>query len=152
MEQPNLEFAFELKIKVAAALEMGVIPQGNRRIIPITGGSFEGPAIKGTVVPGGYDWQIIRNDGVADIDARYVLITNDGVLITIINKGLRHGPKEVMQKLAKGEVVDPALYYFRSVPSFETSEARYDWLTKSIFLATGIREPELVIIRVWKVL
>ena len=152
MDQPKLEFAFQLKIKVASALEMGVIPAGTRRVIPITGGSFEGPAIKGTIAPGGYDWQIIRNDGVADLDARYVLTTDDGAFITIINKGLRHGPKEVMQKLAKGEKVDPSLYYFRSIPSFETSETKYDWLTKSIFLATGIREPELVIIQVWKVL
>lgn len=152
MEQPKLEFAFEIKIKVAQAMEMGVTSMGTRRIIPITGGTFEGPSIKGTVVPGGYDWQIIRSDGVADIDARYVLATNDGVLITIVNKGLRHGPKEVMQRLAKGEKVDPSLYYFRSIPYFETSETKYDWLTKNIFLATGIREPELVIIRVWKVL
>ena len=152
MEQPKLEFAFEIKIKVAQAMEVGVTPQGTRRIIPITGGSFEGPTIKGTVVPGGYDWQIIRTDGVADIDARYVLATSDGVLITIVNKGLRHGPKEVMQKLARGEKVNPSLYYFRSIPYFETSETKYDWLTKNIFLATGIREPELVIIQVWKVL
>ena len=152
MEVPQLEFAFELKIKVAQAMEVGVTPQGTRRIIPITGGSFEGPTIKGTVVPGGYDWQIIRTDGVADIDARYVLATSDGVLITIVNKGLRHGPKEVMQKLARGEKVNPSLYYFRSIPYFETSETKYDWLTKNIFLATGIREPELVIIQVWKVL
>ena len=116
MEQPKLEFAFEIKIKVAQAMEVGVTPQGTRRIIPITGGSFEGPTIKGTVVPGGYDWQIIRTDGVADIDARYVLATSDGVLITIVNKGLRHGPKEVMQKLARGEKVNPSLYYFRSIP------------------------------------
>jgi hypothetical protein len=152
MEQPKLEFAFELKIKVAQAMEVGVTPQGTRRVIPITGGTFEGPAIKGTVVPGGYDWQIIRSDGVADIDARYVLATSDGALITIVNKGLRHGPKEVMQKLAKGEMVDASLYYFRSIPYFETSETKYDWLTKNIFLATGIREPALVIIQVWKVL
>lgn len=152
MEQPKLEFAFEIKVHVWLPQEVGSTAKGIRRIIPITDGSFAGPKISGVVVPGGYDWQLIRTDGVAEIDARYVLKTDDGALITIINTGLRHGPKDVMQRLAKGETVDPSLYYFRSIPYFETSETKYDWLTKNIFLATGIREPELVIIRMWKVL
>ena len=131
---------------------MGVTTRGIRKIVPITGGSFEGPEIKGTIIPGGYDWQLLRTDGVAEIEARYVLKTHDDSLITIVNKGLRHGPSDVMQRLAKGENVDPSLYYFRSIPFFETSQTKYDWLMKNIFLASGIREPELVIIRVWKVL
>ena len=152
MEIPQLEFAFELKIHVARPEEVGVTAKGTRKIVAITGGSFEGPDIKGVIVPGGYDWQLIRTDGVAEIDARYVLKTDDGALITIVNKGLRHGPADVMQRLAKGEVVDPSLYYFRSVVSFETGEKKYDWLTKNMFMATGSREPQLVIIRVWKIL
>ena len=152
MEYPELEFAFELKVQVSPPQEMGVTAKGTRKIIPITGGSFEGPGIKGTIMPGGYDWQLIRTDGVAEVEARYVLKTDDGALITIVNKGLRHGPAEVIQRLAKGEIIDPSLYYFRSIPFFETSEEKYNWLIKNMFLASGIREPDLVIIRVWKVL
>ena len=152
MEFPKLEFAFELKVQVSSPQEIGTTAKGTRKIIPITGGSFEGPQIKGIVVPGGHDWQLLRTDGVAEIDARYLLKTDDGALVTIVNKGLRHGPADVMQRLAKGEAVDPSLYYFRSITSFETSETKYNWLTKNMFLATGIREPDLVIIRLWKIL
>jgi hypothetical protein len=84
-------------------------------LIPIVGGSFEGPGIKGTVIPGGYDFQLLRNDNVMEIDARYVLQTGDGALITIVNRGLRHADKEVMQQMASGGIeVSPSLYYFRS--------------------------------------
>jgi hypothetical protein len=152
MEHLKLEFAFELKVQVSQPQELGATAKGIRKMVPIIGGSFEGPAMKGAIVPGGYDWQLIRSDGVAEIDARYVLKTDDGVLITIVNKGLRHGPKEVMERVAKGEVVDPSQYYFRSIPFFETSEAKYNWLTRYMFLASGIREPEVVVIRVWKIL
>jgi hypothetical protein len=152
MEHPPLEFAFELKILVTQPQEMGLTAKGNRKIVPIIGGSFEGPGIKGVIVQGGYDWQLLRTDGVTEIDARYLLKTDDGALITIVNKGLRHGPADIMQRLAKGDVVDPSFYYFRSVPFFETGETKYNWLTKNMFLANGIREPAMVIIRVWKIL
>ena len=98
--------------------DLGNTPHGHRRIIPITGGSFEGPAIKGTVEPGGADWQIIRADNVAELNAQYTLKTDDGALIYITNKGYRHGPPAVLQRLAKGEAVDPKEYYFRAVPFF----------------------------------
>ena len=153
MQVPNLEFAFEIKVEVTGKMqEVGKTAKGMRRIIPIIGGTFEGPAIKGEVVPGGYDWQLVRSDGVAEIEARYVLKTEDGALITIINTGLRHGAPEVMERLAKGEEVMPSEYYFRSIPYFETSEPKYEWLTKHIFIATGIRKPTQVLIQVWKVL
>lgn len=154
MLAPQLEFAFEIKISVepGSMQEIGVTGKGLRRAIPILGGSFEGPEIKGEVVPGGYDWQLLRNDNVAEIDARYLLKTNDGVLISIINKGLRHGPTEIMQQMARGEEVSSHEYYFRTVPFFETSNEKYKWLTKNIFIANGIRKPAQVIIQVWKVL
>jgi hypothetical protein len=152
MEYPKLEFAFELKVHVSQPQEMGTTAKGIRKIVPITGGSFAGPEINGTIISGGYDWQLIRTDGVAEIDARYLLKTDGGALIIIVNKGLRHGPADVMQRLAKGETVDPSLYYFRSIPFFEKSKKEYDWLTKNIFLASSVRDPDLVIIRVWKVL
>jgi len=148
----GLELAFEMHINVGKPIEVGVTPQGTRRIIPILGGSFKGEKIQGTVLEGGADWQLIRKDGVAEIEAKYTLKTDDGTLIYIINKGLRHGPPEVMKRLAKGEKVDSSEYYFRTTPVFETNEGKYDWLMRSVFVAKGIRNPENVVIEVWKLL
>lgn len=147
----ELEFAFELRVEVSAIQVMGDTPKGNRRMIPITGGTFEGPRIKGKIQSGGYDWQVIRTDGVAELDARYVLKTDDGVLIAIVNQGLRRGAADVMKRLAEGKDVNPSEYYFRSIPIFETADPRYAWLTQSVFVATGIRKPDKVLIQVYKV-
>jgi hypothetical protein len=154
MQAPQLEFAFEIKIEVEAGkgLEAGDTPKGLRKMIPITGGSFEGPGIEGAVIPGGYDFQLLRSDNVMEINARYVLQTDDGALITIVNRGLRHANVEVMQQMANGVEVSPSLYYFRSVPQFETGSKKYDWLNKSVFIANGIRKPAEVIISVFKIL
>ena len=152
MEQPDLEFAFEIRLDVSSKLELGKTAKGIRRIIPISGGDFEGPGLKGKIVPGGSDWQLIRFDSVTEIVARYLLKTDDGALITIVNSGLRHGPAEIMERMANGEEVEPNLYYFRSVPVFETSDPKYDWLTRNIFIANGIRKTAKVLIQVWKVL
>ena len=146
----NFEFAFKADVKVDKIIVLGMTQHGKRRIIPITGGSFEGPFMKGTVVPGGADWQIIRDDAVAELEARYTLQTDDGALIYVVNKGYRHGPPEVMQRLAKGEPVDPKEYYFRATPVFETSVEKYKWLTKYIFVATGERRPDSVMLRFYK--
>jgi len=153
-QPPPLEFAFEIRINVEAGkgLETGITPKGLRRMIPITGGSFGGPGIKGTVVNGGYDFQLLRNDNVTEIDARYVLQTDDGASITIVNRGLRHAGKEVMQQMISGIEVSPSLYYFRSVPQFETGNEKYGWLNTSVFVASGIRKPAEVIISVFKIL
>src|SRR6478736_3134740 len=126
MQAPRLEFAFEIKADVepGSMQEIGKKGKGLRRVIPILGGSFEGPAIKGTVVPGGYDWQLVRNDAVAEIEARYLLKTDDGSLITIVNTGLRHGAADVMQRMVNGEEVSPEAYYFRTIPFFETADTR----------------------------
>ena len=152
--EPKLAFAFEIKIKVepGKGFETGDTPKGFRRLIPIVGGSFEGPDIKGTVLPGGYDLQLLRNDNVIEIDARYVLQTDDGASITIVNRGLRHAGKEVMQQMISGIEVSPSLYYFRSVPQFETGNEKYGWLNTSVFVASGIRKPAEVIISVFKIL
>jgi Protein of unknown function (DUF3237) len=153
MEKPALEFAFEIKINIdtAAIIDGGKTAKGIKKIVPLLGGSFEGPAIKGEVVPGGYDWQLIRMDQVAEIDARYILKTDDGIFITIVNSGMRYGPAAIMEKIAKGEAVDPSAYYFRTIPVFETGHLKYEWLTKHIFIANGIRKSSQVIIQVWKV-
>lgn len=152
MQPPALEFALELRVLVAPIQEIGQTAKGIRKVVPIVGGRFDGPQINGTIVAGGYDWQLLRSDGVAEIEARYILKTDDGALITIVNTGLRHGPAQVMQRLANGETVDPSEYYFRSFPFFETGDPKYAWLTNHIFLATGIRKPDEVIIQVWKVI
>jgi hypothetical protein len=148
----KMEFAFKAEVLVDTIMDIGITQHGNRRIIPITGGSFEGPGIKGIIVPGGADWQIIRNDAVAELEARYTLRTDDGALIYVINRGYRYGPPDVMQRLAKGEAVDPKEYYFRTTPVFETSVAKYDWLTKHIFIASGDRKPGSVLIDFYKLL
>ncbi len=151
MEQPALEFSFRISVDVTGIQELGKTPKGIRKVVPITGGTYEGPNIKGKVVAGGYDWQLLRADEVVEIDARYLLQTDDGDLITLMNTGLRHGPPEVMQRLAKGEEVDASEYYFRSIPVFETGNPKYDWLMRSVFIATGIRKPKQVLIDVWRV-
>lgn len=153
MQQPKLEFSFRISVDVTAGIsEAGKTAKGIRRIVPITGGSFEGPNIKGRVLAGGYDWQLLRDDSVLEIDARYVLQTDSGDLITVTNVGMRHGPQEVMQRLAKGEEVEESEYYFRSIPAFETGSPDNIWLMRSVFVATGIRKPKQVLIDVWRLL
>ena len=95
-------------------LDLGDVAKGGRRIVPITGGEFSGPQIHAAVLPGGADWQVLRHDGVAELEARYTLRTDDDVLIYVRNHALRHGPPEIIAALAAGEAVDPARYYFRS--------------------------------------
>jgi Protein of unknown function (DUF3237) len=151
-ELPRLEFAFTATITLGIIQELGNTPHGRRRIIPITGGTFEGPAIKGTVEPGGADWQIIRGDNVAELEALYTLKTDDAVFIYIKNKGYRHGSAEVLQRLAKGEAVNPKEYYFRATPVFETASEKYNYLNKFIYIASGERKKDSVVIHFYKVL
>lgn len=148
---PRLEFAFEAKVTVASALEVGATPYGRRRVIHITGGTFVGPRLRSTIVPGGADWQIIRTDGVAELMAVYDIQTDDGTLIHVTNRGLRHGPDAVMQRLIRGEPVEPDSYYFRTVPVFEAPAGKYEWLNRSIFVASASRSPDEVVIRVFEV-
>jgi hypothetical protein len=145
-------FLFELIGSLAPPIEIGNTPYGRRRVIPVTGGTFEGPKLKGTALPGGADWQVIRPDGVTEVMALYELKTHDGTLIHVTNKGLRHGPDEVMQRLLRGETVDPASYYFRSTPVLEAPVGKYDWLNRSIFVASGARYAAEVRIRFYEVL
>lgn len=150
-EPPELSFAFEVLVEVADPTVVGLLPNGTRRIVDILGGSFEGSGIQGRVVPGGADWQIIREDGFTDIDARYTLETDSGDLIYVSNVGIRHAPPEVISRLNAGEVVDQSQIYFRAIPKFETSAPELEWLMKSIFVATGERYPNGVVIRFWRV-
>jgi len=149
---PGLEFAFEVRAEVADPTVIGQVPGGQRRIIDILGGTFEGPLLRGKVRPGGADWQIIAGDGFTSVDARYVLETSKDELIYVTNVGIRHASEETMKRLNSGEQVDPSLVYFRAVPRFETSSPDLAWLMRSIFVASGERYPNGVIIRFWRVL
>ncbi|HEX2334612.1 MAG TPA: DUF3237 domain-containing protein [Burkholderiales bacterium] len=136
---------------MAAPQELGDTPQGRRRIIAITGGRFSGERLSGRVLPGGADWQLVRPDGVADLDARYTLETSDGALIYVRNRGYRHGPADILKRLASGESVDPGLYYMRTTPRFETGDARYAWLNRIICVASGARRRAAVDLDVFEV-
>ena len=150
-QPPKLSLAMTLHVQVGPPIELGDVPRGRRRIIPILGGTFEGPNVRGKVLQGGADWQIVRADGLAELDTRYMLQTEKGSLVYIQNAGIRHAPPEVTKKLLAGEAVDPSQVYFKTVPTFETSAPELQWLTRSIFVGTGERRPTEVIINVWKV-
>ena len=147
----QLRSLLKAEIALAPPQELGDTPQGRRRIIGITGGRFSGERLSGRVLPGGADWQLVRADGVADLDARYTLETADGALIYVRNRGYRHGPAEVLARLSRGENVDPALYYMRTTPSFETGDARYAWLNRIVCVATGARRPAAVELEVFEI-
>ncbi|MFM5923820.1 MAG: DUF3237 domain-containing protein [Novosphingobium sp.] len=152
MIKPGLEFVYEASGDLGAPISIGETPDGARRIIPIfAGGRVEGPLIKGRLMGNAADWQLTRGDGVTVADAIYALETDDGVIIQIRNKGLRHGPPEVMQRLAAGEEVDPAEYYFRTVPEFIAPAGRYDWLNRSVFVCAGARYAAGIKLWVWRV-
>jgi hypothetical protein len=153
IEPPTLEFAFEVRAEVADPLVVGELPQGTRRIIDILGGTVEGPGISGRILPGGADWQMIRRpDGFTDIDARYTIETDDGHYIYVTNIGIRHASPDVMRRLNAGETVDQSEIYFRAIPKFETGAPELEWLMRSVFVSTGERYPNGVIIRFWRVL
>ncbi len=148
---PTLEFVMEAHVTIGSAMDLGVTPRGERRIIPITGGTFEGPGLRGSVVPGGADWQIIRPDGAAELEARYTLETDSGGLIYVVNRGLRHGPPDVVRALREGVAVDKARYYFRTAPVFETAAPGLEWLMRAIFIGDAERFSDHVAIRFWRV-
>jgi len=147
----TLEPLLRAEVTLAPPQELGDSPLGRRRIIPITGGSFRGEKLAGRVLPGGADWQVIRADGVAELDARYTLETDDRALIYVRNFGYRHGPADVLQRLAAGEPVDTSLYYMRATPRFETGAERYRWLNRIVCVATGARRAAAVELEVFEV-
>ena len=139
----NTRLLMTLRVSVATTQDVGTVPHGTRRTAPLTGGSFEGPRLRGTVLPGGSaDWLLARSDGVLELDLRATLRTDDGALISMRSFGLRHGPAEVIAALGRGEVVDPASYYFRTTPRFETGHPAYAFLNRLVAVAIGDRRPD----------
>ncbi len=149
---PGLEYVCELKVKLNPPYIVGETPHGLRRIIPIIGGTVEGSKINGEILNGGADWQIVRKDGVSELEAHYQIKTDDGVTIYIKNTGLRVATPEVAARIGRGEQVSPSEYYFRAVPKFEAPAGKYEWMNNAIFVCTGERNPDNVSIKVWKLL
>jgi hypothetical protein len=145
-------YVFSLSIRVGVPIEAGDIGHGSRRVIPILGGDLTGEGIHGTVCEGGADYQIIRPDGFTELEAKYAIEMDDGAIVYIENIGVRFGPKEALDKIRRGEVVDPGLIYFRSVPRFETGAEHYRWLMRSLFIGVGARQPDRVELDVHQVL
>lgn len=149
---PQLQFFADLNVEVAPPQEVGLTVHGKRRLIPIIGGTARGDGWTARVLPGGADYQLIVNDRMAELDARYVLETDGGDLIYVQNRAVRSGPPELIARLARGEEVDPAQIYFRCSPSFEASAPSLAWMAERMFLGTGARYPQAVVMRFFQVL
>jgi hypothetical protein len=132
---------FVLRLNVGAIHSVGGAEGPPQRVATVPSGVFEGERLSGVVLDGGSDWQMVRGDGTTALDVRLVLKTDDGAVIGMTYTGIRHGPPDVMARIAKGEAVDPADYYFRTNASFTTSDARYDWLNRILAIGTGHRIP-----------
>jgi hypothetical protein len=143
---------FRIHAEVGDMQPFGATPHGERRVIAITGGRIEGPRLQGRILPGGTDWQIVRADGVIELDARYAVETDTGGRILVRSDGMRHGPPEVLAALHRGEQVEPARYYFRTVMRFETADPALAWLNRMLALGRGVREQRAVRLDVYEVL
>jgi len=147
---------FEPLMKIAADVgelqTLGGGPLGERRVVAITGGTFEGAQLRGRIEPGGADWQIVRADGVLDIDARYVMRTEQGALIQVVSQGYRHGPPEVLAALGLGQALPPEKYFFRPVMRFETGAPELLWLNRTLAVASAERRARQVLLEAWRLL
>jgi hypothetical protein len=146
------KYVFSLAIKVGAPIVAGDHGHGVRRVIPILGGEVFGEGIQGKIFPVGADFQTIRPNGFTELEAKYAFEMDDGAIVYIENIGIRFGRKELLDRIAKGCNVDPALIYFRSVPRFETGAEKYRWLMENLFIGVGARHPDRVEIAVHQVL
>ena len=142
---------FTIHAELADIRHFGATPYGERRVIDILGGRVDGPRLKGRILPGA-DWQIVRPDGVTDLQARYGIETDQGAPILVTSNGLRHGPPEVIAALARGEAVDPSRYYFRTIMRFEAADPSVAWLNRIIAIAGGTRDKNAVHLDVFEVL
>jgi len=149
----NTRLLMTLRVTVSPPQDIGAVPLGTRRTAPLSGGSFEGPRLRGTVLPGGSgDWLLLRADGVLELDFRATLQTDEGALISMRSFGLRHGPPDVIAAIGRGELVEPATYYFRTTPRFETAHPSYEFLNRIVAVADGDRRPEGPVYTIYEVL
>jgi len=148
----EMKYLYEANVELDMPLDVGSTPRGNRRIVSVKGGTFEGPKLRGDVLPGGADWLLIRPDGTAEVESRAVGRTDDGALIYANYRGLLRASPEVMQRIARREAVDPSEYYFRVTASYETASEKYGWLNRIVALAFGTFTQEGVSLMVYDVL
>ena len=136
---PTLELLARVRADVETPQVLGKTLLGERRVVPIAGGEITGPLLRGQILPGGADWQVVCADGTALLEARYTVRTDDDALVYVRNLGLRHGPPDLLERIQQGEAVDPAEYYFRSTPRFEAGDTRYAWLNRIVAVGSGAR-------------
>lgn len=148
----HTRYVFTITAHIGGVTSAGDIGTGVRRIIPITGGDVKGKDVNGKVCAFGADFQIIRPNELIELEAKYAFQTDDGAVIYVENKGIRFGPVELLQRLKRGEPVDPGLIYFRTVPKFETGAEKYRWLMESLFIGSAARHADRVVIDVHQVL
>lgn len=152
MELISSEPIFRIHCEVANLLDLGPAPFGHRRVVNLLGGTVTGAKLQGRVLPGGADWQIMAANGCIDLHARYTLESDAGALIQVESKGMRCAPPDILERLGRGENVDPSLYYFRTVMRFETAHPTTDWMNRILALARGAREKNAVKLDVYEVL
>jgi len=148
---PTLSHVCDITVTLDPIREMGQGRAGHRRIIPIIGGTVDGPRLSGRLLNVGADWQTIFAGGIAELDTRYAMETDDGATIEIQNFGYRHGPKEVIEAIARGEDVDPSSYYMRTHARLETGDARYDWVNGTLFVGVGARQKQAVRLQLYAI-
>ena len=151
---PRLEtmYVFTITARIGEVTSAGDIGYGVRRIIPIVGGEVKGERVNGKVCAFGADFQLIRPNELIELEAKYSFETDDGAVVYVENKGIRFGPVELLQRLKRGEPVDPKLIYCRTVPKFETGSEKYRWLMENLFVASAARHADRVVIDVHQVL
>ena len=151
LPRPSLELVTRVVVQLEPPRSLGQTPWGERRLVPIVGGHFAGPRLRGSVVPGGADWQVIHADEMTTVDTRYGLQTHDGALIFIATRGVRWGSHETLARIFAGEPVDPAAYYFRIAAQLETGAAAYSWVNQRIFVGSAARLLDAVVYDLFEV-
>ena len=152
MKTPELKLFATLKVELAAPQEIGATQFGTRRVIPITGGTVAGDGWHGRVLPGGADFQRVVTPRLSELDARYVIETEEGEMIFVSNRAVRAADAAATARILRGEPVDPNQIYFKCTPIFETSAERFQWITERLFIGTGIRHPDCVELKFFEVL
>ncbi|MBO9669141.1 MAG: DUF3237 domain-containing protein [Sphingobium sp.] len=148
---PHLEHVCDFVVELSPAHEMGECAGGKKRIIPIVGGTVSGPLLNGRLLGVGADWQTVDRDGVADLDARYAIETQDGAVIEVLSQGLRHASPDVAARIAAGEAVPPSEYYMRTAIRLESGHPDYAWVNRSLFLASGGKVGSTVRLSVYRI-